>query len=138
MKIDIQHVEKSQGLIFSKTLHGVSLSVAFSEEEKQIIQQRGLERQRLLERDAPADVNAEKHANRSLVRKIATAAISGIDANNFDLTIGKLLRGPDVYFFRTPIEAKAYESELRECLPMIKAFIMENADIAEKSSSFEL
>jgi hypothetical protein len=138
MKVDIKHVEKSQGLVFRKTLHGIALTVTFTEEEKQIVRQRGLERQTILERDPPADVDADKHANRGLVKKLATAAISGIDANHFGLTIGKLMKGTDTYFVRTPLEAKQYEEDLRENLPVLKSFITENAGIEQKSDSFEL
>ena len=139
MKVDINHVEKKQGLVFGKTLHGVALTVTFNEEEEQIIRQRKLEREMILDRGAPADVNAEKHANRGLAKKLMTAAVKGIDANHFALTIGKLLNGTDTYFFETPLEAKDYVAHLREeTLPLLKALIVENAEIEQKSDSFEL
>jgi hypothetical protein len=138
MKVDIQHVEKSQGLIFRKTLHGVALTVRFSEEERQIIQQRRLQNQMILERDIPADVNPEKVANRGLVKSLATAAINGRDSLHYHLTIGKLINGTDTYFFDTPLEAKEYEAELRERLPKFKEYLTENAGIDQKSDSFEL
>ena len=138
MKVDIRHVEKSQGLIFRKTLYGVTVAVSFNEEEKQIIRQRGIEREIVLDRDAPADVDAKKHAERGLVRKIATAAVKGIDANHFALTFGKLMNGPDTYFHRTLVDAKMYEEDLREALVVAKAYITESAGIEQKSDSFEL
>jgi len=139
MKVDIKHVEKSQGLVFRKTLYGVALTVTFSEEEQTIIRERKLERYPIMDRDPPADVDAEKHAKRGLATKIMTAAVKGIDANHFALTPGKLLRGTDTYFMHTPIEAKAYEAELKEeVLPRLKTFIVENAEIEQKSDSFEL
>ncbi len=128
MKITIGHEEKTKGLIFSKTLHGVSLSVTFSEEEKAIIDKRNLTRVILLERDAPADVDADKHANRGLAKKLATAAVGGLDANHFDLTFGKLLNGTDLFWFHTPIEAKQYEDHLKtDTLPRTKEYIVGNA-----------
>ena len=138
MKIDIEHVEKSQGMVFKKTLHGVAINVQFNEEERQIIEQRGLQRQSILDRDAPAEVDAEKHANRGVAKKLVTAAVSGLDANHFDLTIGKLMKGTDTYFMHTPLQAKEYEDELRERLPLLKNYIMGNAEIEQKSDSFEL
>lgn len=138
MKINIKHVEKSQGLIFRKHLHGVELQVQFSAEEKAIISERNLERVVLLDRDAPPDVDAEKHANRGLTRKIATAAMKGFDANHFGLTFNKLMRGPDTYFFYTPIEAKNYEQILKEeTLPDAKAYL-EGNKATGTSDSFEL
>ena len=58
MKIDIKPVEKSKGLVFKKTLHGVELSVQFSNEELAIIDERKLELTILMERGIPADVDA--------------------------------------------------------------------------------
>ena len=137
MKVDIKHVEKKQGLVFKKTLHGVQLSIGFSEEEKAIIAERKLEKDVVVERGAPSDVDAEKHANRGLMKMVATAVVSGAGANHFDLTIGKLLQGSDTYFFATPSEAKDYEAVLHEELPKLKAYIVDNVSAGE-GSSFEL
>lgn len=138
MRINIEHTEKKQGMVFKKTLHGVSITINFSQEELQIIKVRKLERTVILERETPADVNEEKHADRGLARKLATAAIMGADANHFHLTIGKLMRGTDTYYVSTPLEAKAYEAELKEALPLLKQYITENEGITERSSTFEL
>lgn len=138
MKINISHKEKKQGLVFKKTLHGVALDVAFSDEERAIIDERELSRVILMERDVPADVDEEKHANRGLARKLATAAVSGVDANHFHLTFNKLLRGTDEYFFDTPIEAKGYADELKtDILPLAKAYLEGNKTTGE-GDSFEL
>jgi len=138
MKVDIKPVEKSQGLIGRKKLHGISLSVGFSDEEKAIIRERKLDRVVLMERDVPADVNEEKHAKRGLAKLVVTAAVSGRDANHFGLTFGKLLRGPDVYFFDTPIEVKDYIEQLKtEILPLTKAYLEGNKEAAT-ADSFEL
>lgn len=138
MKVDIKHVEKSKGMLSRKTLHGVALSVTFSDEELSIIRDRRLDHDIIVERGVPADVDEYKHANRGMTRKLMTAAVNGRDANHFHLTVGKLVRGTDTYFFDTPLEAKEYTEHLREALPKFKAYIMENAGIDEKSSSFEL
>ena len=138
MKVDIKHVEKSQGLIFKTKFYGVAVTVVFNEEEKQIIKSSGIGRQIILERGIPVDVDAEKHANRGLASKLLTAAIKGADANNFHLTIGKLLNGTDTYFLPTIVDAKSYEVELREGLVELKEYITHSAAIEEKSASFEL
>ena len=137
MKVTINHVEKTQGMIFKKTLHGVELSVAFNEEELAIIRERKLEGDIIVERGVPADVDAEKHANRGLASKLATAALSGADANHFHLTIGKLMKGTDTYFFETPLEAKEYDEHLRDTLPNFKNYLLANAEKGE-GGSFEL
>jgi hypothetical protein len=138
MRVSIEHTEKSQGLIFKKKLYGLSLTVTFSEEEKQVIEDRKLHRTIIIERGPPADVNAEKHANRGLAAKIATAAIKGADANNFHLTIGKLLKGKDTYFLDEVVEAKAYEEEVRDSMHKLKSYITLSEGIEQKSDSFEL
>lgn len=138
MKVDIRHVEKKQGLMFKKTLHGVALTVVFNEEELAIIEERNLRNEMFLERGIPADVDAEKHENRGLVKMIATAAIKGREANHFHLTMGKMMDGTDTFFFSTPIEAKEYEEILKAQLPDLKAYIMQNASTDDGGSSFEL
>jgi hypothetical protein len=138
MKIDIKPVEKSQGLMFKKTLHGVELSVIFSEEEQAIIRERKLEMVNLMMRDIPADVDADKVQKRGLAKKVAIIATMGADRLAYHLTFNKLLKGPDTYFFATPIEAKDYILELKEdVLPLAKAYLEGNKDTAS-SDSFEL
>ena len=138
MKINIHPTEKSKGLVFRKTLHGVQLSVQFSEEERAIIKERNLEKVILMERGIPADVDEDKVQNRGLMKQMAIAATSGTDALGFHLTFRKLLRGPDTYFFHTPIEAKGYIDTLKEdILPLTKAYLEGNKEGAT-SDSFEL
>ena len=137
MKVRIQHVEKSEGLVFKKKYHGIALKVDFSPSELAIIRERKLERTIITERGYPADVDAEKHANRGLGKMVLTAVVSGADANHFDLTIGKLVKGEDVYYLDTPFAAKEYETILREDLPKLKHYITEN-ETAGESDTFEL
>lgn len=138
MKVSIEHVEKTKGMMFKKTFYGVKLTVEFSEEEAQIIRDRKLKDVAIMERDVPVDVDADKFESRGLAKKAYTAATKGTHGNHFHLTIGRLLAGPDVYHFATPIEAKEYEQELREVLPNLKAYVMENEGIEQKTDSFEL
>ena len=139
MKINIRHVEKKQGLVFKKHLHGVELSVIFSEEEKGIIAERKLGRTILMERGAPADTDPDKMANRGLAKKIAMSAIKGdMDANNFHMTFNKLLKDKDTFWFDTPIEAKEYDIALKEeILPIAKAYLEGNKEVGAEES-FEL
>ncbi len=138
MKVDIKHVEKKQGMVFKKVFHGVQLTVIFSEEEKAIIKERKLERELVAERGLSAEKDEWKENNRGIASKLVTAAVKGIDANSPNLTIGKLLKGPDTYYFDTITEAKDYDNLLRDTLPQMKNYIMDNAEVEEKETSFEI
>ncbi len=141
MKVTINHVQKTAGLIRKTTFHGVALKVEFNTEELAIIRERRLERDVILDRGYPADMSdmaAEKHASRGLGRKLLTAAVSGVDANNFDLTVSKLMKGEDVYHFGTPVEAKEYEEHLKNGLVTLKNWIVGNAEVEKATASFEL
>ena len=138
MKVDIKNVEKRVGKMLRKrTLHGVALTVTFSEEESAIITERKLQKDVILERPPSADMNVEKELNRSMVGKLAKLAIQGTDGFTPNLTISKLLAGTDTHYYETPLEAKNYADELREKLPEFKAYIMENAEVGQ-DDSFEL
>jgi hypothetical protein len=138
MKVSLSHEEKKTGMIRKTTHHGVTVHVQFSPAEEAIVRERKLERTVILERDYPSDVDPEKFESKGLARRMATAAVSGMDALHFHLTIGKLLKGPDTYFMATPLQAKEYEARLREQLPMLKEYIVENEGVEQKSDSFEL
>lgn len=141
MKVQMKHVQKTAGLIRKTTFHGVAVKVDFSAEELAVIQERKLGGDIVLERGYPADMSdaaIEKHANRGLGRKLLTAAVSGADANNFDLTVNKLMNGPDTYHLGTPVEAKQYEEALKNGLVELKGWIVGNAEVETETASFEL
>ncbi len=141
MKVRINHVEKTTGMLRKRTHYGVIVSVVFDSTEQAIIQERGLMRDIVLERGYPSDMSdaqVEKHANRGLGAKLLKAAVSGVDSNHYHLTIGKLMQDEDVYHLSTPIEAKHYEADLKEALVQLKNYILENETIENKSDSFEL
>ncbi|MEO9894791.1 MAG: hypothetical protein ABJD13_02510 [Paracoccaceae bacterium] len=141
MKVSIDHKEKTTGVLRRTTLHGVQVHIQFSEEERAVIEARGLKYDVVLERGYSADVSdakAIKQENRGLGRKLLNAAVNGGDANNTHLTINKLMKGPDLFYVSTPLEAKAYEDELKEKLVLLKGYIVGNERVEEKSSSFEL
>jgi hypothetical protein len=137
MKVKIEHVEKSTGLIRRTTHYGVSVHVEFNGEESAIIQQRGLEKDIVLERDYPSDVDAEKHEGKGLARKLAKAALAGADSLHFHLNVRKLRDG-DTYFMSSPLEAKNYEAAVKEKLVELKAYILGNQGIEQKSDTFEI
>ncbi|WP_299372769.1 hypothetical protein [uncultured Tateyamaria sp.] len=88
-----------------------------------------------------ADISESKalaQENRGLGRKLLTAAVSGVDANTTNLTINKLMKGPDLFYLSTPLEAKGYEDELKDKLVLLKGYIVANEGVEEKSTSFEL
>jgi hypothetical protein len=141
MKVTINHTQKTAGLIRKTTFHGVSVQIEFNAEELAVIHERRLGGDIILERGYPADMSdgaAEKHANRGLGRRLLTAAVSGADANNFNLTVNKLMKGEDVYFLGTPMEAKEYEESLKNGLVNLKGWIVGNAEVEKSTTSFEL
>lgn len=141
MKVAIEHKEKSIGMIRRKTLHGVEVSIQFSQEEVAVIEARALKYDIVLERGHSADVSdskAEKKENAGLGRKLLNAAVNGADANTTNLTINKLMKGPDLFYLTTPLEAKGYEDALKEKLVLLKGYIVGNEGVEEKVSSFEL
>ena len=137
MKVTIEHVEKSAGMLRRTTYHGVEVKVEFNAEENAIIEKRALWNDIVLEREADVLTDADKHAKKGLARKLAQAAISGKDSLNFHLTVRKLAHG-DTYWLTTPVEAKGYEAEVKDMLVQLKDYIMGNERIEQKSDSFEL
>ncbi len=137
MKVRLQHLEKSTGLIRRTVHHGVEVKVDFSAEEEAIINQRNLWKDLVLERDYPSDVDGEKHESKGLARKLAQAAVSGADTLHYHLNVRKLRDG-DTYYMSTPLEAKHYEAALREKLVELKDYIMGNQGVEQASDSFEL
>lgn len=141
MKVSIEHQEKKVGLLSKRKLHGVQVHVEFSQHELSIIEERGLKYDIVLERGHSADVSDAKATakeNRGMAKKLLVAAVSGADANGTNLTINKLAKGPDLFFLPTPLEAKAYEDELKGRLVQLKDYIVGNEGIEEKTSAFEL
>lgn len=141
MRVTINHVQKSSGVIRRKTHHGVAVRVEFNPEELTIIRERHLEKDVVIERDYPSDMSANaihKHENKGLGKTLLKAAVSGTDSLHHHLTINKLMKGEDVHFFSTPLEAKAYEEALKEQLALLKAYIVGNAEVEQETASFEL
>lgn len=124
MKVDINHSEKQTGLLRKTTHYVVKLIVTFSEEERQIIKDRNLKGETILERPVPSDRKPEQ--------------FNGIE-DVFNLRISTIMDGkPDEYALSTVAEAKEYDAALRDAMHDLKAFISANAEVENKSSSFEL
>ncbi|MEM6913753.1 MAG: hypothetical protein AAF511_07225 [Pseudomonadota bacterium] len=141
MKVTINHVQKTTGMIRKTTHHGVAVKVEFNTEELTVIRERRLERDVVVERGYSSDVSdsaALRSENRSLGGKLLKAAVSGADSMSTHLTVTKLMKGEDVYFHPTPVEAKEYEALLKEGLVTLKAWIEGNAEVEKETATFEL
>lgn len=123
MRVSIEHEEEKHGLFRKTTYYTVSLTVDFSEEEKQVIKDSDLGDSLILERPPQANI------------KDSTQGLEDI----FHLRIKDLVKGkPDKHTWATPAEAKNYEADLKEVLPKLKEYIEQNSGIEEKSTTFEL
>ena len=112
MRVKIEHREVQEGMIFRATFHEVHLTVDFTHEEAQIIRQRGLTEELIVER-WPAGAKETD------------------DPEWYALKVGHLLtRRPDRFRCANPSEAKRYEAQLLEALQYIKLWLAENADPA--------
>jgi len=141
MKVTLNHVQKTTGLIRKRTHHGVSVRVEFNAEELAIIRERNLEPDVVVERGYSSDISdskAEAHANRGLGRKLLAVAVEGADANFTNLSVRMLMKGEDVFFLETPMEAKDYEAHLKEQLVKLKGWIEGNAEVEKETATFEL
>ena len=141
MKVTINHVQKSVGMIRKKTHHGVSVRVQFNTEELAVIRERHLEPDIILERGYSSDLSdskIEKRENSGIGKKLLKAAVSGTDALNTNLTVTKLMKGEDVFYLPRPMDAKEYEAELKEGLVRLKGWIEGNADVEKETATFEL
>jgi len=115
MRISISHHDVRRGLLFRKTMHEVHLSVAFTHEEKQIVRQRRLGDQVILQ------------------RRPANAKVDDRDSK-FVLRLGDLLDGrTDRFLLATPSAAKIYEEDLIRMLAQVKLWISDNAETAGRT-----
>lgn len=127
MRVSINHNDKATGFIFKSNKFEVVVSVQFSEEELAVINGRKLKEYIVLERgwDATMRDKANKHPE----------YYDTLPPPN--LTIGKLVKGPDGYVCDTPVDAKIYEEKVTNGLKSLKAFLQGNQTKAE-SKTFEL
>lgn len=122
MKVTITHSTTTQGLMRKTTYFNVAVAVQFSTEERGVIERYDLGVLEVLERQPPATARGGADSERGL----------------YNLTVAGLLRGENTYLCATPLEAKSYDSELRDALPKLKAYLDANAMPRTGSDTFEL
>ena len=113
MRVKISSLEKRIGWPFKREVVEVHLTVDFTFEEKQIIEQRGLGETVMLQRipeNAKPDDDPDWHALR--VKHL------------FE-------RKPDKHIAPNPAAAKAYQAELTRALYGLKTWLDENAELNE-------
>lgn len=114
MRVTIDHQTTKRGFLFKKTYHQVSLTMALSHEEKQIIRQRGLRDTKLLD------------------RRPANAKVDQRDVK-FELRMRDVMDGrTDHFLCATPSQAKIYEDNLLVMLAQVKRWLDDNADTADR------
>ena len=111
MRVKIEHSEQSAGFLFKRPFVDVHLTVDFTHEEKQIIRQRRLEEQLLLNR-IPANAKRDD------------------DPDWYGLRVKHLFeRRPDRHRCANPSEAKEYRAELEAAMRALKLWIGDNAEL---------
>jgi hypothetical protein len=141
MKVSIRHVQTTTGLIRKTTHHGVAVKVDFNSEELAIIRERHLENDYLVERGYSAELSQghiDRQENRGLGKTLMKAAVSGFDSMSTNLSVTKLMKGEDIFYVGRPMEAKAYEEELKQGLVTLKGWIEGNAEVEKETTEFEL
>lgn len=115
MRVSICHDTVRRGWLFKTTYYEVSLSVALSHEEKQIIRQRNLLKTTLLGR-RPADAKNDARDER------------------FELRVEHILNGQtDRFLLATPSKAKIYEDNLLAVLSQMKLWLEDNAEVGSRT-----
>jgi hypothetical protein len=120
MRVTIAHAAKTQGLMKKITFYEVSLSVQFSPQERAVINALDLGLVNVLDRDPPASLRGSENSS------------------DWNLRIRGLIDRTDAYLCATPLEAKNYDSELRDALPKLKAYLDANATPMSGSDTFDL
>lgn len=123
MRITIEQKEKSEkGWFKAKTYYVVRCKVDFSEEELQIIKDRELGQDVVLERPPSCNLKVSEFD----------------DPRQYYLYVDDLVQRADNYACPTPFDAKEYERELEVMLRKMKAYIDQNASLDGGSRTFEL
>lgn len=113
MRINLKHNTVRRGLILKKTFVKVTLTVLFSHEEIQILRQRGLLDQHLLD------------------RRPATAKVDDRD-EKFALHVRHIVNGKvDRFLLANPAAAKVYQNRVLDTLAQLKIFISDNAEFGD-------
>lgn len=119
MRVKIESEETETGFIFRRPYVDVLLTVDFTHEEKQIIRQRHLMEQVLLER-LPANAQTDD------------------DPDWYALRVRHLFeRRPDRHRCANPFDAKSYRADLEAAMRSLKLWLDGNAGI-DAGETFEL
>ncbi|MCA0869281.1 hypothetical protein LCL97_00445 [Seohaeicola saemankumensis] len=121
MRVKIDHSEKKIGLLRRRKFYCVTIEVDFSEEERQIIRERRLKRDVVLERKPSAEL----------------AVYENDPPEKFWLLISDLLKGPDTWMANSVLDAKQYADEVENLMPTLKGYIVGNTEIEQKSKTLE-
>jgi len=127
MRVTIDHKESTTGLLRRKTLYEIHTTVQFSSDELNTIRTRKLSGTIVLERRPGADKDG----------KFSAYELEAL-GDAFDLKIGDLAKGADVYRVDSPLAAKTYDAELKDALKNLKAYLEGNAKPIQGSTTFEL
>ena len=128
MRVNIEHRNKTVGLLRKVTQYDVLLTVDFSEEERAIIKEFHLENTCILEREIDS------------IRRRGFTPKEMIDlADEFNLTVRGLLRDhTDTFTFDQYMDARNYEVRVTEALKRLKDYLTTHTLRFENSKSFEL
>lgn len=115
MRVTIDHQTIRKGVLLKTTYYEVSLTVAFTHEEKQIIRQRGLLKTKLVD------------------RRPANAKVDDRD-EKFELRVEHLMDGrTDRFLCATPSKSKIYEEDLLAVLEQMKRWLDDNAETGTRT-----
>jgi len=107
MRVEIKKVAKKESGLLSRKEHpAIQLTVTFSNEEKQIIEENELYNLTAVERNRPADVPYTED-----------------DLKDYDLRLRALLEGPDIYAVSSNGATKNYIARIKDGLAELKETI---------------
>jgi hypothetical protein len=125
MRVSIEHGQKTTGLFSRTTWYTIKTVVQFTPEEKDVIKRAKLKDSVLLER-----------VNERQAKGLSNAEFETLK-HHYYLRVRDLIAG-DVFEVATPVEAKAYEEELKEALNNLKAHLEANETAPSGRQTFDL
>ena len=129
MRVSFDHKEISKGFFNKKLYVEVTTTVQFNDEELAIIKNKKLKNFVILERKPDVIIADRFSGDRAYLASL-------VDAGNFILTIGKLMK-PDTYTCASGMHAQNYELELTGKLKEVKEFIYGSA-VKPESKTIDL
>lgn len=123
MRVSVRHWQKTGGLGFGHVHYCVSVSVSFRAQEYDALL--AVRDYVILER-GPDSLNRKRFADWDADSASAL----------FSLKLSDLLEGTDTYTLATPLEARAYDTQLREAFANLKTYL--DANFPALSGAYEL